>query len=340
MKEKVKTIIIIILLCILVSHSTNAENSLESTGRIIINNPTTGEEEIIFDYADQNRLKDSININTDKILSLEEFKNQQIEKNEKFKEDIEGLDNSLGGLEFTVIDGQPQWKERGADTFNPFKYDSSYKLCMVTNKTSSDVAETFTPTTTGLYKIYGSRGSANTTINVLQDTTIVFTTSLTTDAGIIKYIGDISLEAGKEYKLVIKGLGNTSTPANAFVFYDSLIPSKTDSKIIYLGTGTSFDVSNYSGYENFTVDDNFIICVSNVKVSIADNGGNLNGSISSANFNTTPKTTYDASTGILTVSGLSASKSTNFNAFDYKRACKMTSSITYPKVYLVLSGVN
>lgn len=140
MKDKAKTIIIIILLCILVSHSTNAENSLESTGRIIINNPTTGEEEIIFDYADQNRLKDSININTDKILSLEEFKNQQIEKNEKFKEDIEGLDNSLGGLEFTVIDGQPQWKERGADTFNPFKGNSiSSKYIMKDGIVNTDI---------------------------------------------------------------------------------------------------------------------------------------------------------------------------------------------------------
>ena len=35
----------------------------------------------------------------------------------------EGLDevsNSLGGLEFAIVDGVPHWKERGADSFSPF----------------------------------------------------------------------------------------------------------------------------------------------------------------------------------------------------------------------------
>lgn len=31
------------------------------------------------------------------------------------------VSSSLGGLEFAIVDGKPQWKERGADSFNPFK---------------------------------------------------------------------------------------------------------------------------------------------------------------------------------------------------------------------------
>lgn len=42
------------------------------------------------------------------------------------QEGIDQLNESLGGLEFTVVDGQPQWKERGADTFNPFKSGSGW----------------------------------------------------------------------------------------------------------------------------------------------------------------------------------------------------------------------
>lgn len=41
----------------------------------------------------------------------------------------EGLDevsNSLGGLEFAIVDGKPHWKERGADSFSPFNSGEGY----------------------------------------------------------------------------------------------------------------------------------------------------------------------------------------------------------------------
>ena len=41
---------------------------------------------------------------------------------------VAALNDSLGGLEFTIVDGQPQWKERGADTFNPFSGGKVYYL--------------------------------------------------------------------------------------------------------------------------------------------------------------------------------------------------------------------
>ena len=98
--------------------------------------------------------------------------------------------------------------------FNP-------ELCIVTNKTSTDVKETFTPSKTSTCKIYGIRGSSNTTIELLQGNTTIFTTTLTTDSGILKYLEEVSLLANTEYTLVIKGLGNTSTIATAFVIYGS-----------------------------------------------------------------------------------------------------------------------
>ena len=36
------------------------------------------------------------------------------------QEAIDEVVSGLGGLEFTIVDGKPQWKERGADSFNPF----------------------------------------------------------------------------------------------------------------------------------------------------------------------------------------------------------------------------
>lgn len=43
-----------------------------------------------------------------------------------FFSNIRSPNDSLGGLEFTIIDGQPHWKERGADSFNPFKSNIKY----------------------------------------------------------------------------------------------------------------------------------------------------------------------------------------------------------------------
>ena len=41
---------------------------------------------------------------------------------------VKELNNSLGGLEFTIIDGKPQWKERGADSFSPFSSGKNQKI--------------------------------------------------------------------------------------------------------------------------------------------------------------------------------------------------------------------
>ena len=55
---------------------------------------------------------------------------------------VAALNDSLGGLEFTVVDGKPQWKERGADSFSPF---SSGGWCAIGNCTIPE---------TGNYHVY------------------------------------------------------------------------------------------------------------------------------------------------------------------------------------------
>lgn len=119
-----------------------------------------------------------------------------------------------------ATDGEGNYGYLGADdSFIPFSSMEDVKECIATNKTSSDVTVPFTPTKTGVGKVYAVRGSSNTTINVLQGSATVFTKSLTTDTGILKNIGEISLVANTEYKLVLKGLSNTTTVATAFVIY-------------------------------------------------------------------------------------------------------------------------
>lgn len=72
--------------------------------------------------------------------------------------------------------------------------------------------------------------------------------------------------------------------------------------IIDLGTGTSFNVSNYSGYRNFTAS-NFIVCAKNGSYSQSQNMGGQNtvqNITPGANCSTSVTKSYDASTGVLT----------------------------------------
>lgn len=87
------------------------------------------------------------------------------------------------------------------------------------------------------------------------------------------------------------------------------INSIQSSNFVYLGEGTSFDVSSYSGYENFTAD-NFI-----VESTSASGSGRGSGSINSGGFSSlgmqvnascslTVTKTYNAETGTFTCSSV------------------------------------
>ena len=72
---------------------------------------------------------------------------------------------------------------------------------------------------------------------------------------------------------------------------------------VNLGTGTSFNVSNYPGYKKFTTDNFYFNSVSytaNTGSGERSDGGYL--TISGGN---TLSKSYDASTGVLTISGTS-----------------------------------
>lgn len=79
--------ILLCLVCILsINTRIQADTDLQSTGRIVVNNPDTGQEEVIFDANDQIKLKDSITANA---LDIADLKNKSIE-----------VEDALGGFSF------------------------------------------------------------------------------------------------------------------------------------------------------------------------------------------------------------------------------------------------
>lgn len=80
---------------------------------------------------------------------------------------------------------------------------------------------------------------------------------------------------------------------------DTLVPFKSGKQVVYLGAGTSFNVSSYEGYQNFTTD-NFIVG--------ANSGHSSQGA--SGKYTCNPKIegftiskSYNASSGVLSITG-------------------------------------
>ena len=71
--------------------------------------------------------------------------------------------------------------------------------------------------------------------------------------------------------------------------------------VINLGTGTSFDVSSYSGYKNFTID-NFIAGISSLPAHQTDHSEQEDHTYSRVTGLSIQKS-YNANTGVLTLSG-------------------------------------
>lgn len=111
-------------------------------------------------------------------------------------------------------------------------------------------------------------------------------------------------------------------------------------KVVNLGSGTSFDVSGYSGYKSFT-NDNFIVCAKAGSYSQAQNMGTQNTVqyiTPSASCTINVSKSYDANTGILSASenvAISASCSMYRDGFFSKST--PNNNYTNPvQVYLVI----
>lgn len=108
------------------------------------------------------------------------------------------------------------------------------------------------------------------------------------------------------------------------------------SSVYYLGTGTSFDVSNIPGYQNLTKD-NFIVCACSLSGS-GTGGYYFNSVTESTNFSmptVTPTVTY--SNGKLTITNTSTSGSAGGGSpSPFGRASASLSNI---KVYLVIGDI-
>ena len=117
-----------------------------------------------------------------------------------------------------------------------------------------------------------------------------------------------------------------------------------NSNLVYdLGAGTEFDVTNIPGYKNLTVD-NFIIVVSNISVS-TDVAGNKGWGNSAGNI--VPAKSYDATTGKLVLSDLTAKATTQKRCnFSYNNQLSSDHTITSSgtatlncKVYCIIGNI-
>lgn len=115
-------------------------------------------------------------------------------------------------------------------------------------------------------------------------------------SGIGIYAASLSFASGDVDH--IKNDGTTTTVEEAL---NELYAKSESGKVIDLGTGTSFDVSSYSGYQNFTVN-NFLIIPSVSKSGSARGGGTEEGSYGhTLSTSTTLTPSYNASTGVYQV---------------------------------------
>lgn len=114
------------------------------------------------------------------------------------------------------------------------------------------------------------------------------------------------------------------------------VSALNSSSVYYLGTGTSFDVSNIPGYQNLTKD-NFIVCACSLSGS-GTGGYYFNSVTESTNFSmptVTPTVTY--SNGKLTITNTSTSGSAGGGSpSPFGRASASLSNI---KVYLVIGDI-
>lgn len=93
-------------------------------------------------------------------------------------------------------------------------------------------------------------------------------------------------------------------------------------QVYNLGTGTSFDVSDIPGYQNLTAD-NFIVCSASCSGSAAE--------FHSCSATAAHGKTYNAGTGILSITGGSASASGSGSS----STCRLSLTLSEPQVYLV-----
>ena len=93
-------------------------------------------------------------------------------------------------------------------------------------------------------------------------------------------------------------------------------------QVFDLGTGTNFNVSDIPGYQNLTAD-NFIVCSASCSGSAVE--------FHSCGATAAHGKTYNASTGILSITGGTASASGSGSS----STCRLSLTLSAPRVYLV-----
>ena len=123
----------------------------------------------------------------------------------------------------------------------------------------------------------------------------------------------------------------------------SLVPFRS-TEVICLGTGTSFDVSTYKGYENFTVN-NFILAydaptatVNTTIIRCNPSQGDLSDHVYPSASVSVPSASYNAFTGNLTITNGSAkTKYTRHSSSESGTISTITLKVI---VYLVIGHIS
>jgi len=85
-------------------------------------------------------------------------------------------------------------------------------------------------------------------------------------------------------------------------------------KYVSLGTGTSFNLTSYDNYKNFTVEDNFILKVTNISIVATHTDSSSHDRSYNYSYNLKPTISYNSSTGIATISNTSVQTTLKLHA--------------------------
>ena len=197
---------------------------------------------------------------------------------------------------------------------------------LVTGTMANKGAVTSTLNAGGSYTIPAGyhNGSGKVTANSLASQTSATATAAQILTGKTAYVNGSKVTGTMASKGTLNWKPTTSTTATVAAGYYSggtldssaaynagYTAGKSATQIVNLGSGTSFDVTSYSGYQNFTTS-NFITCITNVKVT-----KNTYGEAKSLNQSITPTKSYNSSTGTYTVSFPSVTMSGAGGRTDY-----------------------
>ena len=227
-----------------------------------------------------------------KDIEIEELKKQVSEKEAKIKELQEQLNNINSLL--------AQTNATADKILSGYKAYSGGKLVTGTMTNRGAINSSLNCGQTYTIPIGYHNGTGKVTANSLASQTSATATANNLSNGVTAWVNGVKIT------------GNGADVNNGYNNgYNDGIAAGGVGKytLVELGTGTSFDVKSiYPNYTNLTAS-NFICQVISIGVNGSATDNDAHNSSYSGSFSVTPSLTYNASTGVVTISGTSNSRS-------------------------------